>query len=85
MHLNFKKAVCLGYIKIHLIFVLFIQNIASHIIKLHASANAVTGDTKTSKEDNWLKRCTALFFFIFYYICTSYLVESNLVANLEVQ
>ncbi|KAL1819710.1 hypothetical protein DCAR_0416014 [Daucus carota subsp. sativus] len=32
------------------------KNIASHIIKLHASANAVTGDTKTSKEDNWLKR-----------------------------
>ncbi|KAL2929944.1 DNA replication licensing factor MCM5 [Bienertia sinuspersici] len=33
--------------------------IASHIIKVHASADANTGDsrdTKTSKEENWLKR-----------------------------
>ncbi|XP_074281244.1 DNA replication licensing factor MCM5 [Silene latifolia] len=30
--------------------------IASHVIKVHASANAVTGDPKTKKEENWLKR-----------------------------
>ncbi|KAL7190947.1 hypothetical protein ACSBR2_023090 [Camellia fascicularis] len=32
------------------------KSIASHIIKLHASAGATMGDTKTSKEYNWLKR-----------------------------
>ncbi|KAL5774849.1 hypothetical protein ACOSP7_012406 [Xanthoceras sorbifolium] len=30
--------------------------IASHIIKVHASAVAVSGDSKISKEENWLKR-----------------------------
>ncbi|CAO2822530.1 unnamed protein product [Amaranthus hypochondriacus] len=30
--------------------------IANHIIKVHASAHATTGDPKTSKEENWLKR-----------------------------
>ncbi|KAL6331531.1 hypothetical protein AAG906_011471 [Vitis piasezkii] len=30
--------------------------IASHIIKVHASADATSGDTRTSKEENWLKR-----------------------------
>ncbi|KAK3033202.1 hypothetical protein RJ639_036994 [Escallonia herrerae] len=32
------------------------KSIASHIIKVHASANHTTGDTRSSKEDNWLKR-----------------------------
>ncbi|CAA3005115.1 DNA replication licensing factor MCM5 [Olea europaea subsp. europaea] len=32
------------------------KNIASHIIKVHASASATTSDTRTSKEENWLKR-----------------------------
>ncbi|KAI8018718.1 DNA replication licensing factor MCM5 [Camellia lanceoleosa] len=32
------------------------KSIASHIFKLHASAGATMGDTKTSKEYNWLKR-----------------------------
>ncbi|KAI3443973.1 hypothetical protein Pfo_000638 [Paulownia fortunei] len=32
------------------------KNIASHIIKVHASADAATSDTRTSKENNWLKR-----------------------------
>lgn len=32
------------------------KNIASHIIKVHASADSATGDTRTSKEYNWLKR-----------------------------
>ncbi|KAI8571645.1 hypothetical protein RHMOL_Rhmol01G0135800 [Rhododendron molle] len=31
------------------------ESIASHIIKVHASAGATTGDTRVSKEDNWLK------------------------------
>ncbi|KAK6156577.1 hypothetical protein DH2020_010825 [Rehmannia glutinosa] len=31
------------------------KNIASHIIKVHASADAATSDTRNSKEDNWLK------------------------------
>ncbi|KAK9706033.1 hypothetical protein RND81_07G100600 [Saponaria officinalis] len=30
--------------------------IASHVIKVHASANAISGDPKTKKEENWLKR-----------------------------
>ncbi|KAJ7979647.1 DNA helicase [Quillaja saponaria] len=30
--------------------------IASHIIKLHSSANATMGENRTSKEENWLKR-----------------------------
>ncbi|KAK6942251.1 MCM, AAA-lid domain [Dillenia turbinata] len=30
--------------------------IASHIIKVHASADASLGDSRTSKEENWLKR-----------------------------
>ncbi|GMN47175.1 hypothetical protein TIFTF001_016357 [Ficus carica] len=30
--------------------------IASHIIKVHASAGATLGDSRTSKEENWLKR-----------------------------
>ncbi|KAH9654541.1 DNA replication licensing factor MCM5 [Citrus sinensis] len=30
--------------------------IASHIIKIHASADAVSADSKVSKEENWLKR-----------------------------
>ncbi|XP_062159056.1 DNA replication licensing factor MCM5 [Alnus glutinosa] len=30
--------------------------IASHIIKVHASANASMGESRTAKEDNWLKR-----------------------------
>ncbi|GLU01385.1 hypothetical protein SLE2022_186960 [Rubroshorea leprosula] len=30
--------------------------IASHIIKVHASAEAASGDGKASKEENWLKR-----------------------------
>ncbi|KAK4391357.1 DNA replication licensing factor MCM5 [Sesamum angolense] len=32
------------------------KNIASHVIKVHASADAASGDAKPSKEDNWLKR-----------------------------
>lgn len=36
--------------------VLLVQIIASHIIKVHASADAVSADSKTSKEENWLKR-----------------------------
>ncbi|XP_058180737.1 DNA replication licensing factor MCM5 isoform X2 [Rhododendron vialii] len=32
------------------------KSIASHIIKVHASAGATTSDTRVSKEDNWLKR-----------------------------
>ncbi|CAK9170645.1 unnamed protein product, partial [Ilex paraguariensis] len=32
------------------------KNIASHIIKLHASAHAANGETRTYIEDNWLKR-----------------------------
>lgn len=32
------------------------KDIASHIIKVHASANAATESRRTSKEDNWLKR-----------------------------
>ena len=38
----------------------FLQSIASHVIKVHASSGAATGDTRTSKEDNWLKRCEPL-------------------------
>ncbi|EXB96882.1 DNA replication licensing factor mcm5-A [Morus notabilis] len=30
--------------------------IARHIIKVHASADATLGDSRTSKEENWLKR-----------------------------
>ncbi|KAK7265137.1 hypothetical protein RJT34_32753 [Clitoria ternatea] len=30
--------------------------IASHILKIHASANATVGESRTSKEENWLKR-----------------------------
>ncbi|XP_026445454.1 DNA replication licensing factor MCM5-like isoform X1 [Papaver somniferum] len=30
--------------------------IASHVIKLHSTAEAASDDTRTSKEDNWLKR-----------------------------
>lgn len=30
--------------------------IASHIIKVHASADTAASDSKTSKEENWLKR-----------------------------
>ncbi|OAY46944.1 DNA replication licensing factor MCM5 [Manihot esculenta] len=30
--------------------------IASHIIKVHASADATSADTRVSKEENWLKR-----------------------------
>ncbi|KAH8504984.1 hypothetical protein H0E87_012282 [Populus deltoides] len=30
--------------------------IASHIIKVHASANKTSGDSRTAKEENWLKR-----------------------------
>ncbi|KAG5565169.1 hypothetical protein RHGRI_001160 [Rhododendron griersonianum] len=33
-----------------------LMSIASHIIKVHASAGSTTGDTRVSKEDNWLKR-----------------------------
>lgn len=34
-----------------------LQSIASHIIKVHASAGATRGETtRVSKEDNWLKR-----------------------------
>ncbi|KZV16445.1 DNA replication licensing factor mcm5-A-like [Dorcoceras hygrometricum] len=32
------------------------KSIASHIIKVHASADAARNDSRTSKEDNWLKR-----------------------------
>ncbi|KAI5659060.1 hypothetical protein M9H77_27853 [Catharanthus roseus] len=32
------------------------KSIASHIIKVHASADSTMGDTRPSKEDNWLKR-----------------------------
>ncbi|XP_012852505.1 PREDICTED: DNA replication licensing factor MCM5-like [Erythranthe guttata] len=32
------------------------KSIASHIIKVHASADATATDSKTTKEDNWLKR-----------------------------
>ncbi|XP_021910322.1 DNA replication licensing factor MCM5 [Carica papaya] len=32
------------------------KDIASHIIKVHASADAAKGDNKGSKEQNWLKR-----------------------------
>lgn len=39
--------------------VLLVQIIASHIIKVHASADAVSADSKTSKEENWLKRYLA--------------------------
>ncbi|KAA8546772.1 hypothetical protein F0562_003201 [Nyssa sinensis] len=36
--------------------VLPLQNIASHIIKVHTSADVTATDTRTSKEYNWLKR-----------------------------
>ncbi|KAL6973941.1 minichromosome maintenance protein 5, partial [Sarracenia purpurea var. burkii] len=36
------------------------KSIASHIIKIHASAGATMGDSRTSKEDNWLKRCVPI-------------------------
>ncbi|CDP17257.1 unnamed protein product [Coffea canephora] len=32
------------------------KSIVSHIIKVHASANATMSDSRSSKEDNWLKR-----------------------------
>lgn len=32
------------------------QDIANHIIRVHASAGAATSDGKVSKEENWLKR-----------------------------
>ncbi|KAL6523446.1 minichromosome maintenance protein 5 [Orobanche gracilis] len=32
------------------------KNIASHIIKIHASADAASSETRNSKEDNWLKK-----------------------------
>ncbi|KAB1996252.1 hypothetical protein ES319_D13G219600v1 [Gossypium barbadense] len=32
------------------------KTIASHIIKVHASAQTVSNDSRTSKEENWLKR-----------------------------
>ncbi|MCD9559835.1 minichromosome maintenance protein 5 [Datura stramonium] len=35
---------------------LSLKSIASHIIKVHASAEASRDDTRTSKEYNWLKR-----------------------------
>jgi hypothetical protein len=35
---------------------LLLQIIASHIIKVHASANKTSGDSRTAKEENWLKR-----------------------------
>lgn len=36
--------------------VLPLQNIATHIVRVHASADASSGDPRTTKEDNWLKR-----------------------------
>lgn len=36
--------------------IFLLQLIASHIIKIHASADAVSADSKVSKEENWLKR-----------------------------
>lgn len=36
--------------------VLPLQNIATHIVRVHASADANSGDPRTTKEDNWLKR-----------------------------
>ncbi|XP_019170508.1 PREDICTED: DNA replication licensing factor MCM5 [Ipomoea nil] len=32
------------------------KNIASHIVRVHVSADASSGDPRTTKEDNWLKR-----------------------------
>ncbi|GAB2289125.1 minichromosome maintenance protein 5 [Dionaea muscipula] len=32
------------------------KEIASHVVRIHASANATSGDSKPSKEENWLKR-----------------------------
>lgn len=43
------------YVNIEQHLVLLMQIIASHIISLHASANAAT-DVRDTKEDNWLKR-----------------------------
>lgn len=38
-----------------------LQIIASHIIKVHASAGAALGDNRVvSKEENWLKRYIVL-------------------------
>lgn len=37
-------------------FCFFLQIIATHVIKLHASADSTRGETKVSKEENWLKR-----------------------------
>lgn len=42
------------------------QIIANHIIKVHASAGragALMGESKTSKEENWLKRYAMLLTF----------------------
>ncbi|KAL0427688.1 UNVERIFIED_CONTAM: DNA replication licensing factor MCM5 [Sesamum latifolium] len=33
-----------------------LMNIASHVIKVHASADAASSDARPSKDDNWLKR-----------------------------
>ncbi|KAL0283341.1 UNVERIFIED_CONTAM: DNA replication licensing factor MCM5 [Sesamum angustifolium] len=38
------------------------KNIASHVIKVHASADAASSDAKPSKEDNWLKRSAVILF-----------------------
>ncbi|KAL9249939.1 DNA replication licensing factor MCM5-like protein [Drosera capensis] len=32
------------------------KQIASHVIRVHASASATSGESKSSKEENWLKR-----------------------------
>ena len=37
-------------------FIFLQQIIASHIIKIHASADANQGDNRVAKEENWLKR-----------------------------
>lgn len=45
------------------------QIIASHIIKLHASAGLASSDSKVSKEENWLKRYTVKLAHEFHWCC----------------
>lgn len=37
------------------------QIIASHVIKVHASADASVGENRVSKEENWLKRYVSVY------------------------
>lgn len=45
-----------GYPLLMAVVFLQLQIIASHIIKVHASADATLGEHRASKEENWLKR-----------------------------